>query len=863
MNSSEIRKEFLRFFEGENHKVLPSASLVADDPTLLFINAGMAPLKQYFFKRDEGITRATTVQKCLRTNDLEMVGKTNRHHTFFEMLGNFSFGDYFKKEACAWGWEFVTEKMNIPGDELWVTIYTGDTEASDAWKKLGIREERIVQFKENFWTMGETGPCGPCSEIIVDRGAGKGCGRKECDITCTCDRFIELWNLVFTQFDRQKDGSLVPLKQKNIDTGMGLERLTALVQGADSAFETDLFKPVIGYLAERYNLAPEIHTTALRVVSDHVRAAAFLISEGIYPSNEGRGYVLRRILRRAIRYGKKWDSGPFLYRLVPAVVEIMKDAYPELLEKREYASRVLLDEEKSFDATLNHGIRILQEIIEGLKKKGSPEIPGSDAFRLYDTYGMPLDFVKEIASENEMRVDEEGYAQEMGRQRSRSRESREKKEFTVTGTAGDSFSKFVGYDTMRSDTKIKALFRDEKEIDAVSSGEECIAVLVETPFYGESGGQIGDTGSLSGGSSKADVIDTQKPGLHRIKVLEGKISREDCVTAQVDAFRRSLIARHHTGTHLLQAALRQVLGMHVEQRGSLVTAEYLRFDFTHVPVIDKTELDKIEETVNRRVAEDLDVGVACMTLREAKEKGALAIFQEKYEEGSVRMVSIGEPFISRELCGGTHVRKTGEIGLIKITGHEGVAKGIRRITAACSLPAYLGVRAQLDILHDISGILNLPADKAVEGVKELRDSRKALETQIKHLRGQMVQSKVPQFIENKESVDGVYIVAGQVEHADHDALADLYESIEKKLKPSVGIFGAVLGEKVIIVGRASRELKEKVHMGEVMKGIAAVIGGGGGGDQVRAQAQGKDKTRIGDAIENAKKIVKDQLSKGG
>jgi len=863
MNSSEIRKEFLRFFEGENHKVLPSASLVADDPTLLFINAGMAPLKQYFFKRDEGITRATTVQKCLRTNDLEMVGKTNRHHTFFEMLGNFSFGDYFKKEACAWGWEFVTEKMNIPGDELWVTIYTGDTEASDAWKKLGIREERIVQFKENFWTMGETGPCGPCSEIIVDRGAGKGCGRKECDITCTCDRFIELWNLVFTQFDRQKDGSLVPLKQKNIDTGMGLERLTALVQGADSAFETDLFKPVIGYLAERYNLAPEIHTTALRVVSDHVRAAAFLISEGIYPSNEGRGYVLRRILRRAIRYGKKWDSGPFLYRLVPAVVEIMKDAYPELLEKREYASRVLLDEEKSFDATLNHGIRILQEIIEGLKKKGSPEIPGSDTFRLYDTYGMPLDFVKEIASENEMRVDEEGYAQEMGRQRSRSRESREKKEFTVTGTAGDSFSKFVGYDTMRSDTKIKALFRDEKEIDAVSSGEECIAVLVETPFYGESGGQIGDTGSLSGGSSKADVIDTQKPGLHRIKVLEGKISREDCVTAQVDAFRRSLIARHHTGTHLLQAALRQVLGMHVEQRGSLVTAEYLRFDFTHVPVIDKTELDKIEETVNRRVAEDLDVGVACMTLREAKEKGALAIFQEKYEEGSVRMVSIGEPFISRELCGGTHVRKTGEIGLIKITGHEGVAKGIRRITAACSLPAYLGVRAQLDILHDISGILNLPADKAVEGVKELRDSRKALETQIKHLRGQMVQSKVPQFIENKESVDGVYIVAGQVEHADHDALADLYESIEKNLRPSVGIFGAVLGEKVIIVGRASKELKEKVHMGEVMKGIAAVIGGGGGGDQVRAQAQGKDKTRIGDAIENAKKIVKDQLSKGG
>jgi len=863
MNSSEIRKEFLRFFEGENHKVLPSASLVADDPTLLFINAGMAPLKQYFFKRDEGITRATTVQKCLRTNDLEMVGKTNRHHTFFEMLGNFSFGDYFKKEACAWGWEFVTEKMNIPGDELWVTIYTGDTEASDAWKKLGIREERIVQFKENFWTMGETGPCGPCSEIIVDRGAGKGCGRKECDITCTCDRFIELWNLVFTQFDRQKDGSLVPLKQKNIDTGMGLERLTALVQGADSAFETDLFKPVIGYLAERYNLAPEIHTTALRVVSDHVRAAAFLISEGIYPSNEGRGYVLRRILRRAIRYGKKWDSGPFLYRLVPAVVEIMKDAYPELLEKREYASRVLLDEEKSFDATLNHGIRILQEIIEGLKKKGSPEIPGSDTFRLYDTYGMPLDFVKEIASENEMRVDEEGYAQEMGRQRSRSRESREKKEFTVTGTAGDSFSKFVGYDTMRSDTKIKALFRDEKEIDAVSSGEECIAVLVETPFYGESGGQIGDTGSLSGGSSKADVIDTQKPGLHRIKVLEGKISREDCVTAQVDAFRRSLIARHHTGTHLLQAALRQVLGMHVEQRGSLVTAEYLRFDFTHVPVIDKTELDKIEETVNRRVAEDLDVGVACMTLREAKEKGALAIFQEKYEEGSVRMVSIGEPFISRELCGGTHVRKTGEIGLIKITGHEGVAKGIRRITAACSLPAYLGVRAQLDILHDISGILNLPADKAVEGVKELRDSRKALETQIKHLRGQMVQSKVPQFIENKESVDGVYIVAGQVEHADQDALTDLYESIEKNLRPSVGIFGAVLGEKVIIVGRASKELKEKVHMGEVMKGIAAVIGGGGGGDQVRAQAQGKDKTRIGDAIENAKKIVKDQLSKGG
>jgi len=864
MKSSEIRKTFLKFFEERGHKILPGSPLVSDDPTLLFTNAGMVPLKQYFFKRDENIPRVATVQKCLRTIDLEIVGHTKKHYTFFEMLGNFSFGDYFKKEACAWGWEFLTKVMKIPAKMLWITIYKGDEEAFQAWRALGVPEERIISLEENFWTMGDTGPCGPCSEMVVDRGPDKGCGKPTCGVTCDCDRYVELWNLVFTQFDRQRDGTLIPLKQKNIDTGMGLERLTAIIQGVDSGFDTDLFKPVIACLRDRYNLTPDDDSIVpLYVIADHIRAATFLISEGVYPSNEGRGYVLRRIIRRAIRHGKKWDRAPFLYRIVPIVVDIMRDTYPQLVEKREYISKVVLDEEKNFDITLTQGMRIMDEIIKKIKEEKKSEISGRDAFRLYDTYGFPLDFIKEIANENGLSVDQEGYKEEMEKQRSRSRVSREKKEFMAGERAEVSTDSPVYNDVLNIETTVKAIFKNDKEVSSLVEGEEGAVALNETCFYAESGGQVGDTGRIFNEYSELEVTDTPHFNLHRVKVLKGEIKVGDKVSAEVDKLRRSFIARHHTATHLLQAALRQVLGSHVEQRGSLVSPDYLRFDFTHGPVIKKEELDRVEEIVNKRITENLDVASTFHTLSEAKKMGALAIFQEKYNEEKVRMISIGEPCISRELCGGTHVKKTGEIGLFKITACQGIAKGIRRIEAVCGWAAYLFVRKQSGIINEISSLLNLPADNMTDGIKELLINKKTLEGYIRQLRNRIIRASIPGLLDKKEVVNGVSVIAAQIDFLDHDSLVFLYESLEKEVSPVIGILGTISEQKAIVLARASEDLKERINLGQVMKEISGIIRGGGGGTQTKAQAQGPEKIKIDTAIETARQLIKEQLTKGG
>jgi len=869
MNSKEIRSKFLNFFSSRGHKICPSAHLVTDDPTLLFNNSGMAPLKEYFFKRKNDMSRAVTIQKCLRTVDLETVGHTSKHHTFFEMLGNFSFGDYFKREACAWAWEFLIKDMGIPKKDIWISIYKGDDTALQIWHEIGILNERIVEMEENFWAMGETGPCGPCSEIIVDRGPDKGCGKSNCSVSCDCDRFLELWNLVFTQFDRKPDGKLVPLSQKNIDTGMGLERLTSLLQGVDGGFETDLFKPVLDYLVDKYNLSSDESSVSLRIVSDHVRAATFLIGEGIHPSNESRGYVLRRILRRAVRHGKSWDNQPFLYKLSPIVVESMRDVYPELVEKREYISKVILEEENNFSATLNQGVRMMDEIIAQMKKSGKTQVPGKDVFKLYDTYGFPVELIKEIALEQGFNIDEDEYRKEMEKQRSRSRSSREKKEFTALKTSGAGVGTVVNlygkeYEPIfKVETEVKAIFRnDNKEIPSLKEGEDGIIVLQETCFYAQSGGQVGDTGRIFNESTTLEVTDTQNFNLHKVKVIKGEIKTGDKVSAEVDSLRRSFIARHHSATHLLQASLRQVLGSHIEQRGSLVSSDYLRFDFTHFPIIKKEELDKIEEIVNEKITANLEVRVVQTTLARAKEMGALAIFQEKYDEENVRVVSIGEPPVSRELCGGTHVEKTGEIGLFKITGCEGIAKGIRRIEAACGWPAYLFTREQFRILSEISAAVNLPADKLSKGIKELIENKKMADDSIKHLRNQIIQAGIADLIDKKEEIKGVSIISGQIENASYDSLMHLYELIEKNTRPIIAIFGAILDNRAVIVGRASKELKERIHLGQIMKEISKIIQGGGGGKTLKAQAQGTEKTGIHEAINKARELIKEQLKKG-
>lgn len=859
----EIRESFLNFFGSKEHKILESAPLVTNDPTLLFNNAGMAPLKEYFFKRKEGMPRAVSIQKCLRTVDLENVGNTARHHTFFEMLGNFSFGDYFKKEACSWAWEFLTVEMKLPKKEMWITIYEGDEEARKAWLDIGIAKDRIVETKENFWTMGDTGPCGPCSEIIIDRGPDKGCGKKDCSINCGCDRFLELWNLVFTQFNRQASGELLPLSQKNIDTGMGLERLVSVMQSVDSGFETDLFSPVIDYMVKKYDLSKKESKTGLHIIADHCRAATFLISEGVHPSNEEKGYVLRRILRRAIRYAKKWSDEPFLYKLSPIIVETMKGVYPELEQKREYISSVILEEEKDFSSTLKQGSRIMDEIISRLKKEGKKIISGKDAFKLYDTYGFPFDLIKDIAAETGFSVDEAGYGKEMDAQRTRSRDKREKKEFIAQNLGNDAgFESVFLREVVSCKGNTKLILKNGQQTDSLAEGDEGSAAFDKTCFYPESGGQMSDSGRIYSDSFEAIVPDTQKSGkiiLHTLKITKGKLIIGDNVNLEIDTFKRNLSARHHTATHLLQAALRQVLGSHVEQRGSLVSPDYLRFDFTHMPLIKKEELEKVEEIVNHKIAENLKVTTVVTSLSEAKKMQAMAIFQEKYDEANVNVVSVGEPVFSRELCGGTHAERTGEIGFFKIMRCEGIAKGIRRIEAVCGWSAYSYVKSQIEIISETSALLNVPGDKIPSTVNEYIQTKKAAESALKDMRKLALMSRFQEFLDKKEKTGDVSVIGGQLGTTDYESMLSFCEKIESMAKPCVCFFGSVFEGKIIIIARASRELKEKLDLSEIIKAISVLIKGGGGGDAVRAQAQGNAVENLLPALDKIRQLIKEQL----
>ena len=735
MKSSEIRTAFLEYFRSKDHRIVPSSPLIPrHDPTLLFVNAGMVQFKSIFLGEEKSTySRATSCQKCMRAggkhSDIENVGHTARHHTFFEMLGNFSFGDYFKREAMLFAWELLTGRFGLPKEKLYVSVYEQDEEAANLWTELtGIPAEKIVRLgaKDNFWQMGDTGPCGPCSEIIIDQGEDFGCGKPDCKVGCDCDRYLELWNLVFMQYNRDESGALTPLPKPSIDTGMGLERITAVLQSKKTNFDTDIFAPIISaietFSGVRYgrNIQSDI---SIKVIADHIRAIAFLLSEGLMPSNEGRGYVLRRIMRRASRHAKLLGvEGGFLYRLVDSVADAMGDIYPELLHERERASKFLLFEEERFSRTLEQGVRMLDDIMNAVKKAGKKSIPGKELFKLYDTYGFPLDLARDMAVDNHLFLDEESFHREMEIQRERARASwvgEEEAIASVYKELGSEIGKtlFMGYDTSESESTIKAIIRDGKVIKEAEPGETVELILDKTPFYGESGGQVGDAGAIYNNIAETDVINTKKEaGLHAhvVKIKSGRLHVWDTVKCIVDKGKRTATARNHTATHLLHTALRAVIGEHVKQAGSYVSPERLRFDFSHFYQLDRKELENVEDFVNEKIRENTRVETETKEIKDALQSGVIALFGEKYGE-RVRVVRV--PGVSAELCGGTHCSFTGEIGLFVIVSEGSVASGIRRIEALTGESAFAYLRQKKAELDQVKGLLK--TDRPLEKIEKL------------------------------------------------------------------------------------------------------------------------------------------------
>jgi len=879
--SHEIRDKFLEFFRARGHAVVPSSSLVPrDDPTLLFTNAGMVQFKNLFIgleKRD--YTRAASSQKCMRAggkhNDLETVGKTARHHTFFEMLGNFSFGDYFKKEAIRYAWDFLTDNLGLPKERLLITIYKDDDEAFALWNKdIGITKDRIFRLgeKDNFWAMGETGPCGPCSEIHFDQGEEVGCKRPECGIECDCDRFLEMWNLVFTQYDREQSGKLNPLPNPNIDTGMGLERITATVQGVSSNYDTDLLRPIIRAMesitGKKYG-ENEKDDMSFRVVADHARATAFLLSDGILPSNEGRGYVLRRIIRRGARHGKLLGiERPFLHELETTVMEIMKKPYPELLDAKKFITQVTLNEEEGFATTLEYGTNLLEEIIDKTKSGKKTVISAEDIFRLYDTYGFPLDLTKDIAEENSLSLDEEGFRKELEKQRERARASwkgsGEKEISPLYNKLMQELKKteFAGYETLETSSEVLAIIKDGKPVDSAKEGESVEIILDKTPFYGESGGQVGDTGRMYGRETDIEITDTKipVPGLHchHALIKKGILKKGSRVTAEVNRERRQAIALNHSATHILHRVLREVLGEHVKQAGSLVAPDHLRFDYTHFSKLSRKDIDRIERMVNEKILENMGVQKKTMPLNEALKLGAMALFGEKYGD-EVRVVKTGD--FSTELCGGTHIDATGEIGLFKIISEGGIASGVRRIEALTGLGAYQHVKKEEDVLKEIGEILKAQPFEESAKVKKLAEHVKNLEREIKTLKERLTSGKSLDLESDIKMVDGIKVLAAKVEALDMSALRNLLDTYKEKIGSGVVVLGTVTDDKVNILTGVTRDLTSKLKAGQIVNDVAAFVGGKGGGRPDMAQAGGKDTARLGEALDSVVDIVKKYLNK--
>ncbi len=878
MDSNEIRRRFLQFFADRGHAIVKSSSLIpAEDPTLLFVNAGMNQFKDVFLGREQrSYTTATSCQKCVRAggkhNDLDNVGHTRRHQTFFEMLGNFSFGGYFKKEAIDYAWTLLTREFKLPIDKLWVTIFREDDAAAKFWiSGPGVARDRILRLdeKDNFWQMGDTGPCGPCSEIHYDLGpAASELGHTNCAFPCDCGRYVEIWNLVFMQFDRDSEGHLSPLPKPSIDTGMGLERIASVLQGKISNYETDLLRPIIDEACQLFNVeygGAASSDVSLRIIADHVRAATFLIGDGVIPSNEGRGYVLRKIMRRGIRQGTLLGyKEPFLYTLSGYVVEMMKEAYPELIHTREYVARVIKTEEERFAAMVTVGLQRLEQTIHQLVNSGKDVIPGIEIFKLYDTYGFPLDFTKEIADEKSMRLDMDGFEAELEKQRERARQSWRGDETAVSPVyekfVGKGGTPFLGYDAIRSTSRIAGILVNGMPVDSVGGGQTAEIILDETPFYAESGGQVGDTGTLTSPSGVARILDTYSPVrgviVHKVQMEFGNLAVNDEIQAQVDEERRLRIAANHTGTHILHAVLRETLGTHVKQAGSLVAPDRLRFDYTHFAPLTDREIEEIEQKINRIVFRNLPVQTEIMEINQAIARGALAFFGEKYQQ-QVRVVSI--PEVSMELCGGTHTRMTGDVGLFKIVGESSIASGIRRIEALTGFGTFVRLEEDENLLQEIAHTLRTPRTELTRAITRLLEQQRHLENELEALKRRTAKSQIGNLVESPATVKGISVVSRRVEGVDASMLRELAENAGTKIGSGVVVLGLASDGKASLVAVVSQDLQKRLHAGRIIKEVAALVGGSGGGRPDFAQAGGKNAEKLEEALQAVYNIVAEFL----
>ncbi len=874
MFSQELRKTFLDFFSSRGHTLVDSSSLVPDqDPTLLFTNAGMVQFKNALaFRENPGYTRAVSCQLCVRAggkhNDLDNVGYTARHHTFFEMLGNFSFGDYFKKEAIHLAWEFLTEIIALPPERLWITVHENDAEAERIWiEEVGVDAGRFSRLGDdkNFWTMGETGPCGPCSEIFYDHGPdipGGPPGTPEGEL----DRYVEIWNLVFTQYDRSADGTLTPLQKPCVDTGMGLERVAAVVQQVHNNYDTDLFQPLIKKAAKLLKTT-DLSNPSLKVIADHIRAVTFLISYGVVPSNEGRGYVVRRIIRRALRHGHQLQSsGPFFHRLVETVNAVMGDAYPLLQQSKSHIEKVLLKEEEQFQLTLDQGMKLLDDAIQTLATTGEtksaahPEIPGEVVFKLYDTYGFPTDLTADIARERDLSIDMDGFAREMEQQKARARAT---SQFTATDAGeikSDLVTEFTGYETLETSSEVLVIIKNETQVQEACKGDAVLIVLDRTPFYAESGGQIGDIGWLASDNARLEVVDTIKSGdtwLHRVKVVQGQVKVGAKLSATVDRESRDATRLNHSATHLLHAALRMILGEHVNQRGSLVDSKRLRFDFSHFDAITHEELRTIERLVNEQVRLNTQIETAIMPLEDARKKGALALFGEKYSQ-DVRVLTMGVGF-SMELCGGTHASRTGDIGVFRIVSEQGIASGVRRIEAVTGATAIEYIESLEDSMAETTALVKATRTDVTARVKALIERNRKLEKEVTALNAKLVDGTGSDVNDGILDLGELKLVVKQLDGVDAKSLPEVLDRLRNKIGTGVVVLGTVNDGKVGLVAGVTKDLTGKFNAGELVNHVATQVGGKGGGRGDMARAGGSNPAALPKALASVEAYIRNFL----
>ncbi|MBF0515607.1 MAG: alanine--tRNA ligase [Nitrospirae bacterium] len=877
MKGKEIRERFLEYFRQRAHERVKSSSLIPKhDPSLLFTSAGMVQFKGAFLGTDSpGYTRAATCQKCMRAggkqSDIENVGFTARHHTFFEMLGNFSFGDYFKRDAIVFAWELLTGVYKLPKDKLWVSVFENDDEAIALWTdNTELKGDKIVRLgaKDNFWQMGDTGPCGPCSEIIIDQGEAVGCGRPECAVGCDCDRYLELWNLVFMQYDRAQDGTLNPLPKPSIDTGMGLERITSVLQKKLNNFDTDLFAPIIEAIATKAHVSygkDKSQDVSIRVIADHIRSVTFLLSEGLMPSNDGRGYVARRIIRRASRHARKLGVGkPFLHRLVSSVIEASGDIYPELSKERERSEEILKFEEERFFRTLDQGSELLDEIIASVKTSGSGVVPGTEAFRLYDTYGFPMDLTKEAARENGLVVDEDAFDEEMKKQRMRGKLSWAEDQAGISGVVNSIYNNavkisgetyFLGYELLETDAVVTLMLKNGEQAEVLHKGDEAEIILDKSPFYGESGGQAGDKGVIQTERAVLEVRDTKKTPnkliVHKVYVKNGTLKQSETVSCKVDKCSRTATMRNHTATHLLHAALRELIGDHIKQAGSLVSPGRLRFDFTHFYAIADDEKEKIENMINAKILEDLPVATHSMGINEAIDYGAMALFDEKYGD-IVRVVEV-EGF-SKELCGGTHCGRTGQIGPFIIVSEGSIASGVRRIEAITGDVSLELIRRKLSDLKTVSELLK--TETPLERLPSLIKKNKELEKELQTLKTRDISRDISSFLSAVKEIDGVKVLISRRDGLDQKGLRDFADQLKEKLGSGIVIAASTVDGQASFISMVTKDMTGKYHAGKILKEAADLAGGRGGGRADMAQGGTKELDKLDAALNGIYDIIR-------